>query len=276
VWQCGIQPCGVYNQDFNTVAAHEQKQHAQQFSGQPVAGQPQSGSPPASQALPLPTGQPIALGPPPARYECEPEGRSSMLKYALVGFMIIAIILATYTMLPMILGTEQARFPTAGEIADAIAARPLFIQGPVNVNQTSPLIITDAPDPEVKVLTGSIGKLLPEDDVYKNWNHWMFDLPRGTKIVGVSYTISSSKDLHVSMFLTDGPYDHEEVVDDTELRRNILSPVNSGQLGTVNVYLPLNNYELREDLRLAVHAHNMYDHDVAFHASCTVFYTEAE
>ena len=135
-------------------------------------------------------------------------------------------------------------------------------------------------DPEVKVVAVSIARLMNSSEVYENWNVWEFEIPQGAKILSVDFTVSVSQaitdptSLHVKLQVVDGLYDHDEVVDDTRIRTNILAQVDCAGYSSTTESYDLHGYRVKDTLRVGVHANNMQDHPVAFHSSVTVYYTE--
>jgi hypothetical protein len=167
------------------------------------------------------------------------------------------------------------------------------IQGSVNVANTVPIaqpvviditkpveVYTNISDPEVKVQAVSVAKEMNTSEVYKHWNIWEFTIPAGAKILSIDFTISTSQiptdphSTHIKLQVVDGLYDHDQVVDDTKIRTDIIAQVDCAGYASTTESYSMHGYMVKDKLRLGVHADNMQDHMVAFHSSCTIFYIE--
>ena len=130
------------------------------------------------------------------------------------------------------------------------------------------------PEPEILVQTASAAKYMNASEVYEGWERWDFDISNGSRILSVDFSISTSQHTHVKFFLIDGWYDHGQVVDDTRIRTDILAQVDCADRGSTVMSYNLHGYVVKDTLRLSVWAHNMEDHETAWHGSCTIYYTE--
>jgi hypothetical protein len=130
----------------------------------------------------------------------------------------------------------------------------------------------------LKVLleTAGVYKLLGNNQVYKNWKEKTFEtIPKDAMLIGAWCSISSFPKMHAQLFLVDGepPADMTEVVYDKKNLDNIFGHVNCGDSGSANAFIPLVGYQVRQQLKLAVWAHNMNWGAKDFHAEYTVIYS---
>jgi len=196
--------------------------------------------------------------------------------YIILVVCIVSVILLFYTFnyqgftFPQFLGGRQP-------IIVLSVNESVRVVDPVRVTvQNFPV----TPESDVKVMSASIARLLNTSEVYVNWNVWELEVPEGSRILSIDFTISVSQtitdptSLHVKLQVVDGLYDYGEVVDDTRLRSDILAQVDCAGWGSTTESYDLHGYRVKDKLRVGVHANNMQDHPVAFHSSVTVYYTE--